>query len=159
MYNQRREAGSGQLILSRAGGHDEGGGVPLVQLSRVTRLPQLGEGRGFASDRYIAIAVQTLGLQLDDEVIESGRRFHHAVDLLIALTQETPTSNKMDTRPSSGGIVTCDEIRVYPIEILLTTTLEDTEVFTRSCVYFSPVHPCTIAVFTWIISYTSPNTS
>jgi len=69
VYNQRREAGSGQLVLSRAGGKDEtGAGVPVVQCSRVTRLPQLGEGRGFASDRYIALAVQTLELQLDDEV-------------------------------------------------------------------------------------------
>lgn len=120
------------MVLSRAGGHDEGSGAPIVQLSRVTRLPQLGEGRGFASDRYIAIAVQTLALELDDEVIESARRFHHAIDLMLALTQETPISKQADARPSSGGIVTCDEIRVYPIEVLLTTTLEDTDVFTRS---------------------------
>lgn len=52
VYNQRRDAGSGLLFLTRAGGKDEtGAGVPVIQLSRVTRLPQLGEGRGFASDR------------------------------------------------------------------------------------------------------------
>lgn len=107
---------------------DDADSQPLIQLARITRLPQLGYGRGFSSESLIAVGIQTVVVNVDAAFVQSYQR--------VVSLYRMSKSKVFNIIDKPEGILhswwrtqqyVFDQVKIYPVEVLLTTSFEDLE--------------------------------
>ena len=127
MINHQEDNAQHQVFMSQSIGKDDTEPQPLVQLARVTKLAQLGRGRGFPSETHIAVGLQTVGLNVDAHIIETLKRL-----LALRKAARSKLQNVADLDDDTGSWwrtqrFVFDNIKLYPVEVHLTTSFEDLE--------------------------------